>query len=298
MHSILCLTVLNIFTPAHSVECSFSLYSWFLCYVQILVNPQTSLLCTMLDITDPNAVLTGVSSYDSIVGQHEDYVDAGDHSNGDNSASDITSTASFLDSSRDISVDDTSVSGSSGRRSLQFDSSASFLRSPVCDDHAAGQVSSEVQDSMMQLGSISRLSFTQASNHDADHYKVKSEDCHDEFTAIMKAQCQQSVAAAAVDCCDVDRQKHSISGFGSQAICDQDISDQTLSPGNHVEGDCDGKKAEDVLECETDSLEEQHRCLKPSKRESPNRPDECCGKKLSRRNLSFYSSSETDNSFS
>nr|KAG5713717.1 hypothetical protein BaRGS_024344 [Batillaria attramentaria] len=90
----------------------------------VLVNPQTSLLCSMLDITDPNAVHLGVSSHGSFntsttnpdkiaIDSDDDTDDVGD-SNGDDDASPsdinssldascLSSNTSYINSSLDMS---------------------------------------------------------------------------------------------------------------------------------------------------------------------------------------------------
>ncbi|XP_069108816.1 lariat debranching enzyme-like [Argopecten irradians] len=167
-----------------------------------MVNPQTTLICTMLDITDPNAVFLGQDSNNLLDVSGEGACDADDDDDVDDDETECDSEPSF------VSFVDSDQSYSSLLSSSNADDSIMSLgttgdvsidnRDPVKDLSSSIQTNPEeisLSDEEAEFKDI--MEAQRKKKESSESVKVPiidDEDDEDEFKAIMAAQKEQALS--------------------------------------------------------------------------------------------------------
>ncbi|XP_033728321.1 lariat debranching enzyme-like isoform X2 [Pecten maximus] len=167
-----------------------------------MVNPQTTLICTMLDITDPNAVFLGQDSSSNILDvSGEGACDADDDDDVDEDETEIDSEpsfVSFVDSDQSYSsllsssnADDSIMSlGTAGDLSIDNRDPVKELSSSILTN----PVEISLSDEEAEFKAIMEAQKKKESAESPKDPNVDEEDEDDEFKAIMSAQKEHSLS--------------------------------------------------------------------------------------------------------
>ena len=291
-----------------------------MCVSQVLVNPQTALLCSMLDLTDPNAVHLGISNHHTLaklMDINAEMIDIGDDSvdsdDGDEMPSDINSS---LDTSCLSGNLDTSDSFSITRRKNFVSRLSAGTRTPPVqvddDDEEFQAILAAQRQNSQQIDAVSEPSekpMTEKSTPSSDSdtkssipCSPKTEGSEEEFAAIMAAQ-EQSNKKLPSKSENVQKLVGDVAGFQEKSSSDLDSASQdSQEEAGRAESLSDESPKSSTGSAEVSrgrqSLQVGNGFGSPAtKRQSPDAEissPSSTGKKLKRRNVSMYSSSGTE----
>ncbi|KAL8625307.1 hypothetical protein ACOMHN_030068 [Nucella lapillus] len=273
----------------------------------VIVNPQTALLCFMLDLKDPNAVLLGLSNHQglsqSLDPQELDILDSSEVSD-DDPPTDISVNTSGVNSSLDMS---TSFSSPAHPRLSQgCHARAATPPTPqVDDDYEEFQAILTAQRRNSQQMTALASGNTQQKNSSTSEGEQKTslpsspkaDDTEDELASILAAQRKRaSVSLENPQKVEDDRGVCADKNSSDIDSTSQDSQDEVDRPG--YQADTSQTSITDCLEVSAGSDSPTHGgpLCRGEKRPSPtnisNLPSSL--KKMKRRNMSFYSSSGTE----
>lgn len=280
----------------------------FSCVLQILVNPQTTLLCSMLDITDPNAVHLGVASHGSpnVSTTNPDEIsvesDDTDGVDDDERPSDISSSfdVSYVNSSMDMSDSFSASKRKSFGSSFSGATSTPKKGEAVEDDDeefkailaaqrqkSLGVSSSTESPSKTEGEDSARGSESNGTGSSASQEAGAEEDELASILAAQRVKAQGDSSAAE----DMDQ-----TGTTDSGTDDKSEQLDSSSQGSHsgdvgCEGVTSSVTGSPVVELSASSTDTDS--VTGGKRPSPlSASDSTSGKKLKRRNVSIYSADE------
>ncbi|KAK7113105.1 uncharacterized protein [Littorina saxatilis] len=271
----------------------------------VLVNPQTTLLCTMLDLTDPNSVHLGLSTHDTNAKQvqaNEEEVDIGsdDDDSDDDAPSDINSSLDTSNINSSLDVSDSFFRPRRKNLASQFSAGDGTPPVRVDDDDEEFKAILAAQRQNSQQGADTSVQ-TDKPGTDKNLLSEKIENSGDEMADIMAAQKRQQEG----DSDSENFQKLTVDSASSHEKSSSDID--STSQDSQEEGDRSGSKNDSPLKSVTDCVEvstDSDRLSTGSgfsspssiKRKSPDAisSSPSSGRKLKRRNESLYTPNETD----
>lgn len=282
------------------------------------MNPQTALLCSLLDLTDPHAVHLGISNHHTLAKLMDSYAESFDIGD-DDADSDDDGDDDHMPSDINSSLDTSCLSGSLDmsdsfsfprRKDLASQLSAGGSTPPVQvhdDDEEFQAILAVQRRNSQRMGAVpepSEKPTTEKSTPSSDSNakssipcSPKTESSEEEFASVLAAQRQNCKTLPS-------ESKLVADAVGFQ---DKSLSDLDLDSGSHElqeEADRAQSQDDDSQKSSTDCVEVSTGGKSPlvgngfsspaTKRQSPDAAistPASSGKKLKRRNVSMYSSS-------
>ncbi|XP_025106934.1 lariat debranching enzyme-like [Pomacea canaliculata] len=267
----------------------------------VRVNPQTSLLCSMLDVTDPNAVILGQSFCGSSASSinNPDEVDIEDDTEEEN----LTEAPSYINSSLDASCTDTSLSMSDSFTSFDQDGdslkSGTFSSSTPTHTRVADDDEELVSILAAQRRISGKLEFSEAvspawktSSSGVETSTTKDSDLTSSITQEHRTkhdECANGMCGAEL------KPDESIMDIGCSSQESKDLLEpQNTSNTEESQGSQSNNEETEEQKGDCSGPEDLDDSLQKRKTSSEN-VSGSGGKKLKRRNESFYSVSATEN---
>ncbi|XP_076459216.1 uncharacterized protein LOC143292634 [Babylonia areolata] len=280
----------------------------------VMVNPQTALLCTMLDLTDPNAVHLGISNHQSLAPhldpEHLETLEGDSEGSEDDVPTDISSSAntSYANSSLDMSDSFSSPLRAKLSSGLLAGAAISPTAQVDDDDEEFKAILAAQQRTSQQMRAASesnnKSSEQKNGSSSDDQPKVASspqaESIEDELAPIMAAK-HQNKEKPASSSENTQKLEDDLAAYADKSSSDIDSSSQDSQDGLDRTGyqeDSSQASTTDCMEVSagSDSPTEGKGACPPGKHPSPNNisAQSPSVKKLKRRNVSMYSSSGTE----
>lgn len=286
-----------------------------------MVNPQTALLCSILNLTDPNAVHLGISNHENVARLLADSGDVADMPEDDDDSDDDDDQPSDINSSLDTSYLSSSLDMSDsfshpGRMKLTNKFSPSCSTTPEVDDddeefrailaaqRQSGKPSYVASGPNDKPAARKRMQSLGAEAKASTSFSPESESSEEEFESVAASQ-RQAFKVVVSNYENTRKLAGDAASSPSKSSSDlESTSQDSADELDRARGQAGGGQ-KSVAGCSEENTGEKSPVVgngfsSPSiKRCSPDAattpsPSPSTGKKLKRRNMAMYSSSGTE----